>query len=392
MNIHAHADYVPPKTWQQFEELCADTFAADWSDPALLRHGRGGQRQHGVDIVGRRGNQWPIGLQCKRKSKWPVERLTVADVNEEIAQALKFRPKLKSFYILTTAPDDVKAQNRARQITARHAARGLFDVIVLGWSEIVRRATLHSAVADKHFGPGGGAPRSPLLATWFASGGRLELAGKELNLTCRELAHEFVDHPEGRLVLRQRESDDLVAQLASYDGRQLTIAERSARLDLRDKLARKEAVEKRLSRGLKLILADPTVASYIIDVYRDSGDVSRAVTGFVNHGLDGSGLIKPNTFKMRVTAPKDPDIYRPWYISRGDVESIMSLMKKRDERYGHGGHTNTVSELPDEVRGAEAIPAVITELIRQLEEGRTIEELRKRDMLDIGEWKIDLAF
>jgi Restriction endonuclease len=122
MNIHIHVEHVPPKTWQQFEELCADTFSADWSDPALLRHGRGGQRQHGVDIVAHRGNQSPVGLQCKRKSRWPVERLTVADVDKEVAQALKFRPKLKSFYILTTAPDDAKVQAHARKITARHSA------------------------------------------------------------------------------------------------------------------------------------------------------------------------------------------------------------------------------------------------------------------------------
>jgi hypothetical protein len=31
MNVHAHPEYLPPKTWQQFEELCAATFAADWS-------------------------------------------------------------------------------------------------------------------------------------------------------------------------------------------------------------------------------------------------------------------------------------------------------------------------------------------------------------------------
>ena len=36
MNVHAQAEYLPPKTWQQFEELCADTFATDWNDPALL--------------------------------------------------------------------------------------------------------------------------------------------------------------------------------------------------------------------------------------------------------------------------------------------------------------------------------------------------------------------
>ena len=45
MSFHAHAEYLPPKTWQQFEELCADTFATHWNDPALVRHGRAGQRQ-----------------------------------------------------------------------------------------------------------------------------------------------------------------------------------------------------------------------------------------------------------------------------------------------------------------------------------------------------------
>jgi hypothetical protein len=52
MTLHVNADYVPPKTWQQFEELCADIYAADWSDPAVQRYGRGGQSQHGVDIGG----------------------------------------------------------------------------------------------------------------------------------------------------------------------------------------------------------------------------------------------------------------------------------------------------------------------------------------------------
>jgi len=210
MTIHAHVEYVPPKTWQQFEELCADTFAADWSDPALVRHGRGGQRQHGVDIVARRGNQWPVGLQCKRKSKWPVERLTVADVDKEVTEARKFRPKLKSFYVLTTAPDDAKVQKHARLLTARQEAKGLFDVNVLGWSEIIRRATLHEDVANKHFGPGGGAPRAPLLATWVAV---RRLTPRE----CERL-QGFPDNwtlvPNYRQKLRADEVEDVAVYLA----------------------------------------------------------------------------------------------------------------------------------------------------------------------------------
>jgi hypothetical protein len=386
MAFHVNAEYPPPKTWQQFEELCADTFAADWSDPALQRYGRAGQAQHGVDIVSRHGNRWPVGLQCRKKSQWPVASLSVSEVDEAVKDARAFSPPLKSFYILTTAPDDAKVQEHARQITVRHQAQGLFDVNVVGWSEIVRRATLHSTVADKHFGLAGGAPRAPLLATWFSSQGCLELAGEELAVTCRELAHDLRDFPAGRIIVRQRESDDLVAQLAAYDGGPLTITERKARLELRDKLAAREQKEARISRGLKLLVGDPTLSPW------DPGDAARAVTGFVNHELKDNPFIDPETIKMRVTCPRNTDIYRNRYLTRSDVASITALREKRDKKLGHGRHTNTVMELPDEVRGAEAIPAAIAEILHQLDEGRSLEEMRKKGILDIGEWRIDILY
>jgi hypothetical protein len=213
-------------------------------------------------------------------------RLTVGEVDKDIAEALKFRPKLKSFYVLTTAPDDVKLQEHLRRISARHASKGLFDVNVLGWAEIVRRATLYSSVADKHFGSGSGTPRALLLATWFASAGRLELTGKDLALTCRELAHDLRDFPTGRILLRQRESDKIAEELASYDGRTLTVAEREDRLELRDQLARMENAEAKVLRGLNLMLGEPTIASWMFNVYRESDEAVRAVTGYVNHELD----------------------------------------------------------------------------------------------------------
>jgi hypothetical protein len=241
---------------------CAPTPTRPTGDPTLQRYGRAEQSQHGIDIVARHGSRSPIGLQCRKKSRWPLASLTTREVDDAVKDALRFRPKLRSFYILTTAPDDARLQKHALKITARHQQKGLFDVNVVGWSEIVRRATLHGAVADKHFGPGGGAPRTPLLATWFASNDRLELGRKELVITCRELTHDLRDFPEERIVLRQRESDKLVTQLAAYDGRSLTLAEREARLGLRDKLAARQKKEARISRGLKLLLSDPNLAPW----------------------------------------------------------------------------------------------------------------------------------
>lgn len=385
MTFHVSADYPPPKTWQQFEELCADTYATDWADPTLQRYGRGGQSQHGVDIVARHGNRWPVGLQCRRKSQWPVTSLTVDEVNEAVKDARKFKPPLRSFYILTTAPDDAKVQEHARKITAQHQRKGLFDVNVVGWFEIVRRSTLYSAVADKHFGPGGGAPRAPLLATWFASNDCLELSDEELIVTCRELVHDFRDFPDGRIVLRQRESDELVAQLAAYDGRALTLAQRKERLELRDKLAARQRREIWISRGLKLLLSDPNLAPW------DPDDAGRAAAGFVKDQL-GSPFIDPEKIKMRITCPRNTEIYKDVYLTRSQVASIKALREKRDKKFGRGHHTNTVMELPDELRGGEAIPGVIAEILRQIEDGQRLEDMRKQGILDIGEWRIDVLY
>jgi len=385
MALHVNSDYPPPKTWQQFEELCADTYAIDWSDPALQRYGRAGQAQHGIDIVARHGNRWPVGLQCRQKSHWPVSSMTVREIDQAVKDALKFRPRLQSFYILTTAPVDAELQAHVGKITARHQRKGLFDVNVIGWSEIVRRATLHSSVADKHFGPGGGAPRAPLLATWFASKGRLELAGEELLVTCREMVHDLRDFPEGRVVLRQRESDELVAKLAIYDGRILTIAERKKRLELRDKLASLERKEEWIFGGLKLLFTDKTLSPW------DAGDLACAAAGFVNRELDNS-FIDPDTIKMRLTCPRDTEIYRDTYLTKSQIASINALRAKRDKQFGRKRHTDTIMEMPDEVRGGEAIPAALAEILRQIENGRALEDMRKQGILDIGGWRAEILY
>ena len=40
MTQHVHFEQAPPRSWDQFEELCADTFQEEWQDSTLVRHGR----------------------------------------------------------------------------------------------------------------------------------------------------------------------------------------------------------------------------------------------------------------------------------------------------------------------------------------------------------------
>ena len=237
-----------------------------------MRHGRAGQRQAGVDIVGRNGALYPVSLQCKRRTQWPVRSLTNAEIDAEVAAALTFTPSLKAFYILTTAPDDARLQAHVRDINARHKTAKRFEVILLGWGEIVRRATLDRAVADKHFGMAGGHARSPLLATWFTSRRRLEKTGRELAVSVEELALDLHDWPMGHIVVREHESDALLERLRPFEGRQLTLAQRQTRIALRKQLRVTTDTEARIVRGVTLMLSDPDLSGWILKVWEEDGE------------------------------------------------------------------------------------------------------------------------
>jgi hypothetical protein len=391
LSIHVHADYAPPRSWEQFEELCADVFQSFWRDPTLVRHGRAGQRQNGVDIVGRNGALYPIGLQCKRRSRWPVSRLTTKEIDTEVKEALNFRPALKAFYILTTARDDTALLNHVRKINEQHEKTKLFEVVLLGWGEIVRRATLDLQVADKHFGPSGsGAPRSPLLATWIMSKGKLEKTGAEVELSVKELIQDLHDWPTGHIVIRQRESDALIEQLRPFEGKKLSDKDRKERIKLRDDLRVLTDAEKRAERGIMLMLVDPDVSVWLLKVWKH--DAPLAVEGFLNNYLrPWAGPSAASDQDLRMSPPGDPERRCSASLSEEDVSSIWGIMKDRQARFGKP-LTETVDELPPEVRARVAIPRIVRGILEFISEDRlTWDQIRRMKALDLGHWTISIG-
>jgi len=47
------------------------------------------------------GAIWPVGVQRKKKSVWPVSKLTTAELDEEVDKAKDFTPPLQAFYLVT---------------------------------------------------------------------------------------------------------------------------------------------------------------------------------------------------------------------------------------------------------------------------------------------------
>lgn len=391
MNQYIHADFAPPRSWEQFEELCADIFQSAWRDPSLVRHGRAGQRQNGVDIVGRNGALYPIGLQCKKRSKWPVSKLTTRQIDDEITAAKSFKPRLKAFYILTTAPDDATLLKHVRTVNEQHEKENLFEVVLLSWNEIVRRATLDPHVADKHFGPtGGGGPRSPLLATWMMKNGVLEKCESELELSVKELIQDLHDWPAGHIVIRQRESDTLLDRLRALEGKKLTDDERRRRIKLRDELRLLTDSEEEAARAVLLMLTDPDISVWLLKVWEQDAPLS--IEAFVNFQLRPRKK-RPGTgdLCLRMSPPGDPERRISECLSKEEARSIREIQKRRREKYGQP-LTDTVGELPPEVRARVATPRIVRGILDFHSEDRlTWDQLRQIKAFDISGWKISIG-
>ena len=146
-------DLPIPKSWEEFEDITADILKVRWATPNVTRNGRGGQRQHGVDIYGRAKHleQRYAGAQCKRYSddlSWPILLGAVAEAEE-------FQPYLAEFLVATTARRDAKLQENIRRLNVERVDAGKFPVEILFWEDICLDLAGDKRLLAKHF-PGWG--------------------------------------------------------------------------------------------------------------------------------------------------------------------------------------------------------------------------------------------
>ena len=129
-----------PRDEQTFERGNEVLWQLLLNDPTAKLHGRRGQKQHGVDIVGSR-NQDPnciVGIQCKLKGEGKT--LTAGEISDEVEKALKFVPPLSEYIIVTTAPDDAKLDKVAHELSiasSKGRAKSI-KIQVFGWGSLER--------------------------------------------------------------------------------------------------------------------------------------------------------------------------------------------------------------------------------------------------------------
>lgn len=128
------AKHLPPvASDEMFEELSLHVWRRLLSDPATMRYGRSGQKQHGIDLLGRRNcsDKW-VGIQCKARRSGTLGQ---KDIQGDLNAALGFNPKLSEYVIATTARRDSLLQSFASQQTAQNIGVGAFSVETFFWDD-----------------------------------------------------------------------------------------------------------------------------------------------------------------------------------------------------------------------------------------------------------------
>jgi len=120
-SVTAAQEIPRPKNWQDFQRGCVVLFQAELKDPHAQEYGRHGQKQRGIDILGRRNgdpNHF-VGIQCRRY----VEPLKKADILKDCRDALAIKAGVKEIIFATTCPSDTKATDAA--LRRRRIGKGL---------------------------------------------------------------------------------------------------------------------------------------------------------------------------------------------------------------------------------------------------------------------------
>jgi hypothetical protein len=133
--------HIPiPRNHADFERKATILFREILKDPDTKRFAREGQAQYGIDIVGYDGGKVGriVGIQCKKKK--PNEILTAKEVRDEVRKALKYKPALFKYIIVTTAPKDGKLEQLAQTLTLAQKAKGRnIKIEVWGWDLLEER-------------------------------------------------------------------------------------------------------------------------------------------------------------------------------------------------------------------------------------------------------------
>jgi len=149
-------DIFPPAYWQDFERLTLDIAKIQWKDDYAERHGREGQAQGGVDVLGYNHNaKEQTGIQCKKRAlkakpshESPSNTLTTKEICDELESVKASEHDLKRFIIATSGPRDAKLQ---KFVAALNKKEPEIKVAIKFWDDYVDFLNDHPELMYRYY-------------------------------------------------------------------------------------------------------------------------------------------------------------------------------------------------------------------------------------------------
>ena len=150
--------------------------------------------------------------------------------------------------------------------------------------------------------------------------------------------------------------------------------------------------EERAALAVTLMLTDPIVSTWLLKIWDPARDAPLAIEGFINGNLTSRpGAASLNATYLRMSPPGDLKRRCSALLSTTEIAEIQKIMEWRAGQYGRP-LTETVDELPPDVRARTATPRIIRGILELISEDRlTFEEIRQMGALDIGRWTVEMA-
>lgn len=146
-----------PDRYEDFESNSVKLWKVLLQTPNVQKNGRRGQPQKGVDLWGYRDRdiEQPVGIQCKLKGLG--KEVTETELRDEWHEALTFSPPIREYFLLTTADNDAKLEELARQLAKEQKDLGrVIEFYVWGWEKICDEVIEHPDLVrafDNSWGP-----------------------------------------------------------------------------------------------------------------------------------------------------------------------------------------------------------------------------------------------
>lgn len=133
----ARYEYIRPGNEDEFEDFCVRFYRQSLKRSGLVRYGKRGERQDGIDIIDQLCLKPLIAIQCKRHE--PTKTIPPQEIKDEVSKVESSSQSVDHYIIATTARKSTNAQNTVQQLNQRSDESRQFKVEIHFWEDIYTR-------------------------------------------------------------------------------------------------------------------------------------------------------------------------------------------------------------------------------------------------------------